>query len=171
MRAPFFSFKRNYHLWGGGGSWLPLTVRGGEQQTLREAGRRWRKSPPTTHGHGLGEGGGGQFFYSQKKFIANFFEDCFFNFHQFYFFKYRIERRKICTVKMVQLLWPKKGYSFHRKYHGFFCYGSPFFSDRGGDLFLTHRGVHPPSSPPPPCPCVPPTLFIFQQIPPPQAEV
>ncbi len=35
----------------------------------------------------------------------------------------------------------------------FFCYGNPFFCQRGGDLFLTLRGGASPSSPP--CPCVP----------------
>ncbi len=35
-------------------------------------------------------------------------------------------------------------------------YGYPFFSDRGGNLFLIHRGVHSLPSSPPPRPCVPP---------------
>ncbi len=35
-----------------------------------------------------------------------------------------------------------------------FCNGYPFFWCRGGDLFLTLRGVHPPPFPPPSCPSV-----------------
>ncbi len=52
---------------------------------------------------------------------------------------------------MVQLLWPKKGYTVEKTMESF-C-GYPFFCHRGGDLFLTHRCmcVHPAFPPLPMC--------------------
>ncbi len=52
---------------------------------------------------------------------------------------------------MVQLFWPKMGYTIEKTM--FFSLWVPIFSDRGGDLFLTHRGGAFPPPPLPMCVC------------------
>ena len=120
---------------------------GGERAHQPHMGTAWVK------------GGGAIFLFAKKVYCEFFWRLFFFNFHQFYFFQYRIERRKICTVKMVQLLWPKKGYTIEKTM--VFLWWVPIFEWQWRRLVFDPQGGASPLSPPPSLPMCAPNPFHF----------
>ncbi len=107
--------------------------------------------------HNLGEGGPGVkeggLFYSQRK--KKIFQRFFHELSSILDFFLALNRKKICTVKMMQFLWAKNGYTIEKTMDFFIWVGYPFSCHKGEDLFFTHRGgAGGCISPSPPCPCL-----------------
>ena len=106
--------------------------------------------------HNLGEGGpgvkeGGLFYSQRKKDFSKVFSWIIINSGLFL----ALNRKKICTVKMMQFLWAKNGYTIEKTMDFFIWVGYPFSCHKGEDLFFTHRGgAGGCISPSPPCPCL-----------------